>query len=109
VDVPSLQQNRQLAWDVLRARLSEKRRADEQERRNANRLTAIKGSNRGDKIRTYNAPQDRMTDHRIGYSANGLGEILNGEGFVSVVEAMKQDFAARRIEALLQGEEDLME
>lgn len=50
-----------------------------------------------------------MTDHRIGYTANGLSDILSGEGFVSVVDAMKQDFAERRIEALLQGEEDLME
>lgn len=50
-----------------------------------------------------------MTDHRIGYTANGLGEILNGDGFVTVVDAMKHDFAERRIESLLQGEEDLME
>lgn len=89
--------------------MSEKRRSDEQERRSANRLTAIKGSNRGDKVRTWNWPQDRMTDHRIGYTTNGLGEILSGENFGSVVDAMKNDFAERRIEALLQGEEDLLE
>lgn len=97
------------AWEVLRARLSEKKRLEEQERRNANRLSAIKASFRGDKVRTYNYPQDRVTDHRIGFSSNGLTDILSGEGFGVMVEAMKKDFAERRLEALLQGEEDLIE
>jgi len=97
------------AWEVLRARLSEKKRLEEQERRNANRLSAIKASFRGDKVRTYNYPPDRVTDHRIGFSSNGLTDILSGAGFGVMVEAMKKDFAARRPEAVLQGEEDLIE
>lgn len=56
-DSRSQGQNRDLAWDVLRARLSEKKRDEEQAARNANRLSAIKGSFRGDKVRTYNFPQ----------------------------------------------------
>jgi peptide chain release factor 1 len=56
-DSRSQAQNRAWAWDVLRARMSEKKRQEEQDRRNANRLHAIKNSSRGDKVRTYNFPQ----------------------------------------------------
>ncbi len=50
-----------------------------------------------------------MTDHRIGFSSNGLENILSGEGFDVIVEAMKKDYAERRMGALLRGEEDLLD
>ena len=108
-DSRSQHQNRAFAWDVLRAKLSEKRRAEEQEARNARRLNQIKGSFRGDKVRTYNYPQDRVTDHRIGWSTTGLEGVITGEDFGKVVEAMKADLNARRLEVLLEGGEDILE
>lgn len=53
--------------------------------------------------------QDRITDHRIGFTTNGLGGIMAGDNFKVLVDAMKQDFADRRLQSLLDGEEDLLE
>lgn len=55
-------QNREWAYEVLRARLSEKRYNEEVEARRANRLTQIKGSTRSDKVRTYNFSQVSQTN-----------------------------------------------
>jgi peptide chain release factor 1 len=64
---------------VLRSRLL----ALEEERRSAElgeaRRSLIGSGDRSEKIRTYNFPQDRLTDHRIGFSAHGLSKILDGE------------------------------
>ncbi|ORX34764.1 hypothetical protein BD324DRAFT_634864 [Kockovaella imperatae] len=108
-DSRSQHENRAWAWDVLRARISERKRKEEQERRRAKRADKIKGVFRGDKVRTYNYPQDRVTDHRIGYNASDLAGIVSGENFDRIVAAMKEDFYKRRIEALMDGEEDLVE
>lgn len=106
-DSRSQHQNRAWAWDILRARLAERKHAEEVEAKRASRRSQVKGADRSDKIRTYNFPQDRLTDHRIGLSITGLGHVMDGEGLVAVVDALKSDFAERRLEALLQGEDDL--
>lgn len=106
-DSRSQHQNRAWAWDILRARLAERKHAEEVEAKRASRRSQVKGADRSDKIRTYNFPQDRLTDHRIGLSITGLGHVMDGEGLAAVVDALKSDFAERRLEALLQGEEDL--
>jgi peptide chain release factor 1 len=97
------------AWEVLRGRLSERRRAEEQEAQSAVRLSQVKSGNRSDKVRTYNFQQDRVTDHRIGFSAGNLEGILAGEGLMIMIDALKQDLAERRLEALMLGEPDLIE
>ncbi|KAL7418764.1 Peptide chain release factor 1, mitochondrial [Cryptotrichosporon argae] len=108
-DSRSQHQNRAWAWDVLRARLAERRRAQEVERRRESRRSQVKGADRGDKVRTYNFPQDRMTDHRIGLSLTGLRDVLDGDGLDYVVAALKKDFEKRRLESIMSGEGDLEE
>ncbi|WWC66774.1 uncharacterized protein I206_100679 [Kwoniella pini CBS 10737] len=106
-DSRSQHQNRAWAWDILRARLSEKKHNEEVEARRASRRDQVKGADRSDKIRTYNFNQDRLTDHRFGFTITGLQNILDGDGLEEVILMMKRDLQERRLEALLQGEEDI--
>ena len=49
--------------------------------------------------------QDRLTDHRIGFTVNGLQAIMEGDDLELVIGALKRDLEARRLESLLSGEE----
>lgn len=108
-DSRSQHQNRAWAWEILRARLSERKHQEEVEARRAARQSQVKSANRSDKVRTYNFPQDRVTDHRIGQSFNGIKEIVEGERLEVVIAALREDFNGRRLESILQGEGDLDE
>jgi peptide chain release factor 1 len=72
-------QNRAKAMDVLRARLLDLRIAAMQAERARMRKTQVGTGDRSDKIRTYNFPQSRVTDHRIGYTSHDLQSILDGD------------------------------
>ena len=65
--------------DVLRARLLDLRISQQQAERSRMRKTQVGTGDRSDKIRTYNFPQSRVTDHRIGYTSHDLAGILNGD------------------------------
>lgn len=79
-DSRSQHKNREQAWKILRARLTDlKLKREEQEARQA-RGEQIVGLGRGDRVRTYNYPQDRVTDHRIGENVSGLDVFMEGEG-----------------------------
>lgn len=71
------EQNRKIAMDLLRAKLWE-RREEEKEKTIAGYRSAIGRGMRAEKIRTYNFPQDRVTDHRIKKSWGNLEEIISG-------------------------------
>ncbi|QOY60758.1 peptide chain release factor 1 [Thermophilibacter immobilis] len=92
-------QNREVCMQMLRARLYEKELERQQAEQGAERLSQIGHGNRSEKIRTYNQPQDRVTDHRIGFNGTYNGVLL-GDTLPSVIEALA---AAERAEKLAQA------
>ena len=89
-DERSQLKNREKALKILRSRLYEAQRAEQQEKRAAERRAQIGTAERSDKIRTYNFSQSRVTDHRINLSVHNLTEILDG-GLDELVQALVTD------------------
>ena len=78
-DQRSQQQNRGEAMKILKARVYDYYASQEQDAYDENRKSAVGTGDRSERIRTYNYPQKRVTDHRIGLSLNKLDRIMNGE------------------------------
>ena len=91
-------QNREVCMQMLRARLYEMELEKQQAELGAERASQIGHGARSEKIRTYNQPQDRVTDHRIGFNSTYNG-VLTGDALGSVIEALA---AADRAEKLAQ-------
>ena len=75
----NLLQNKENAFSILEARLLQKKESEESEKLGGERRSQIGGAKRAEKIRTYNFPQDRITDHRIKKSFHNIGKIMEGE------------------------------
>jgi peptide chain release factor 1 len=88
-DEKSQHKNKDKALKVLRARLHEIARKEQEEKLSMERRTQIGSGDRSVKIRTYNFPQQRVTDHRIGLTVHRLTEILDGE-LDEVAAALRQ-------------------
>ena len=97
-DQKSQLQNKIAAMAVLRARLYEKMLAEQQAEEGAQRLAQIGTGARAEKIRTYNAPQDRVTDHRIGFNST-YNSVLLGDGLQDVITALLAADRARKLES----------
>ncbi|MDW8268744.1 MAG: peptide chain release factor-like protein, partial [Anaerolineae bacterium] len=94
-DERSLQQNRQRALAILRARLYDMEMERQQAALSAERRAQVGSAERSEKIRTYNFPQNRVTDHRIGLSVYNLPEVLDGDLDVFIDELAAAEQAAR--------------
>ena len=78
-DEKSQHKNKAKAMSVLRSRLLERELAEQREAESATRRSMVGSGDRSEKIRTYNFPQDRVTDHRIGMTVHNLPGVLDGE------------------------------
>ena len=98
-DERSQAQNRARALSILKARLFEIEENKRNQEQAADRKSQIGSGDRSEKIRTYNFPQSRITDHRINYSSHQLAAVLDGEidGFIE--ELSTEDEAKRLAEA----------
>jgi peptide chain release factor 1 len=96
-DEKSQLQNKQKAMRVLRARLYEQERTKQQAELAATRRSQIGGGERAEKIRTYNFPENRLTDHRIKLTAHQLDRILEGE-LDEFTEALAAEDRRRQLE-----------
>jgi peptide chain release factor 1 len=92
-------QNRERAMGVLRARLYEQRRREQELALAAKRRRQIGSGDRSEKIRTYNFPQDRLTDHRIGMTLHNLPALLGGE-LDELIDALQRSREQERLAEL---------
>ena len=90
-DERSQQQNRIKAMNVLRTRLLEKKKEEERKNASEARKSLIGTGDRSEKIRTYNFPQDRVTDHRIHYSRSNIPAVMDGDIDDIVTELTKHE------------------
>lgn len=96
-DQKSQHQNKEKALQILRSRLLAKEEEERQAKESSARKNQVGGGDRSDKIRTYNFPQDRVTDHRIGESWHSIDLIMEG-GLDPIIDALKKAAKALRQE-----------
>jgi peptide chain release factor 1 len=94
-DQKSQHQNKEKALQILRSRLLAKEEEERQAKESSARKDQVGSGDRSDKIRTYNFPQDRVTDHRIGESWHSLNLIMAGE-LEPIIDALKKATKAER-------------
>lgn len=90
-DERSQQQNRVKAMNILRSRLLERKKAEEMKNASEARKSLIGTGDRSEKIRTYNFPQDRITDHRIHYSRSNIPAAMDGDIDDLISELIKNE------------------
>jgi len=98
-DEQSQHKNRAKAWRILRSRIYEDVEKKKRAQRDTQRKTMIGSGDRSDKIRTYNFPQNRVTDHRINLSLYSLDRIMNGD-MDELVAALKDYDKQQRLKDL---------
>jgi peptide chain release factor 1 len=100
-DEKSQHKNKAKALAVLRARLLEDQRAEQRAADSVARRSMIGAGDRADKVRTYNFPQDRVTDHRIKLDLSNLPQVLNGD-LDRLIDSLITTDQAERLAALVE-------
>jgi peptide chain release factor 1 len=94
-DQKSQHQNKEKALQVLRSRLLQIAEDEKRAKESSARKEQVGSGDRSDKIRTYNFPQDRVTDHRLKQSWHSINLIMEGD-LDEITQALKNYFAAQR-------------
>src|SRR5215211_1188594 len=102
-DEKSQHKNKAKALSVLRSRLYERKMAEQREADSAARRLMIGGGDRSEKVRTYNFPQDRLTDHRIGLDLSALPRVMDGE-IDRLIDALVMADQADRLASITGGD-----
>ena len=89
-DEKSQHKNRSKAMKVLRARLYELEQQKQEKERSESRRTLVGTGDRSERIRTYNFPQGRVTDHRVNLTLYKLEKIVNGEGLDEFIDTLTE-------------------
>ena len=98
-DGRSQHKNRETAMQILRTKLYEQKLRSQQEAYSSHRRSLIGSGDRSEKIRTYNFPQSRITDHRIGFTSHNLAAVMAGDLAELTRELQKAEMADRMAEA----------
>jgi len=96
-DGRSQTQNKEKALEILRAKIFEIKQREQEEQYSAQRRSLIGSGDRSEKIRTYNFPQSRITDHRIGFTTHNMDGVFDGDLF-ELTDALQQTEMAQRLE-----------
>jgi peptide chain release factor 1 len=95
--------NRTMAMKMLRAKLYEIEQEKQRSARDATRKSQVGTGDRSEKIRTYNFPQDRLTDHRINYTRHNLPAVMDGD-VQDLVDACRTFYAAQALREASRGD-----
>ncbi len=98
-DQKSQLQNREQALRILRTRLLDARRAEQEAQSSATRRSQVRTVDRSERIRTYNFPESRVADHRTGFKAGNLSQVLAGDLTDLIASSREAERAARLAEA----------
>ena len=98
-DQKSQLQNREQALRILRTRLLDARRAEQEAQSSAARRSQVRTVDRSERIRTYNFPESRVADHRTGYKAGNLSQVLAGDLDELIASSREAERAARLADA----------
>lgn len=103
-DERSQPKNKAKAFSILRARLAQLDRDKEIAEQKRLRTDQVSSTDRSDKIRTYNYPQNRVTDHRCGHSIHDLAGFMSGAKLEEMIEKLEEAEFEERLEALIASE-----
>jgi peptide chain release factor 1 len=95
-DEKSQHKNRAKALKILQARLLEAERAKQDAEISSQRKSMVGSGDRSEKIRTYNFPQNRLTDHRIGLTVHNLDMVMEGQ-IAPIIEALRAHYQAEAL------------
>ena len=102
-DEKSQHKNKAKALTVLRSRIYEAERMKKDKERAQDRKSQVGSGDRSERIRTYNYPQGRVTDHRISLTLYKLEQILKGESLDEVIDALRSDDNAKKLSSIDEG------
>lgn len=98
-DERSQHKNKAKAMKIMRARLYDLRKREQDEIRAADRKSQVGSGDRSERIRTYNFPQGRITDHRINLTLYKLDQVMQGEALDELIDSLTSDDQARKLGA----------